>query len=66
MLLKEAGEPGASRTSASSSVIPRTGLTSRLRQCSRVVFSSLRGLLARMPVCDGHAHADGFPFDAKE
>ncbi|MFF2203545.1 hypothetical protein [Streptomyces sp. NPDC058145] len=63
---KEAGEPGAPQTSTSSSVIPSTGHASRLRRCSRVVSISLRKLLARMPVCDGYAHTDGFPFDPKD
>jgi hypothetical protein len=31
-----------------------------------VVSISLRKLLARMPVCDGYAHNDGFPFDPKD
>ena len=66
MLLKEAGESGAPQTSASSSVIPSTGHASRLRRCSRVVSISLRKLLARMPVCDGYEHNDGFPFDPKD
>lgn len=66
MLLKEAGEPGASQTSASSSAIPSTGHASRLRRCSRVVSISLRKLLARVPVCDVNVHTDGFPFDPKD
>lgn len=72
MLLEEAGEPGAPQTSASSSVIPSTGHASRLRRCSRVVSISLRKMLARMPVCDVHAHTDvyahtdGCPFDPKD
>lgn len=66
VLLKEAGEPGAPQTSASSSVIPSTGHASRLRRCSRVVSISLRKLLARVRVCDVYAHTDGFPFDPKD
>lgn len=62
---KGSAQPPA-KTSASSSVIPSTGHASRLRRCSRVVSISLRKPLARMPVCDGCAHPDGFPFAPKD
>lgn len=66
MLLKEAGEPGAPQTSASRSAIPSTGHASRLRRCSRVVYISLRKLLARVPSVMSTLHTDGYPFDPKD
>lgn len=52
-------------TSAPSSALLSAGRASGLRRCRRVVFISLRKLLARVPVRDGYVHADGFPLDRR-